>query len=104
MKSRISIALGANNQPVIKIEYSESEDVRDILVKQFLEGFGGDSCWAAFNFYESPTIHKFNGQENTHAILTPISSYDIPELAEELAEKSKFHLEQRKHFEIATTL
>lgn len=96
MKSRISIDVDHDNQPIIKIEYSESDDVRDKLVKRFLESFGGDSCWATFNFYDSPTIHQSNNVLNTHAIIRPINTYDIPELAEDVNYKAKFHLEQRE--------
>lgn len=49
MKSRITIDIADDNQPVIRIEYQESEDVRDKLVKRFLETFGGESTFA--NFY-----------------------------------------------------
>lgn len=50
MKSRISIDLDESNNPIIKIEYAHSDDVRDKMVKRFLEGFSGDSAWAKFQF------------------------------------------------------
>lgn len=53
MKSRVSIDVDQDNQPIIKIEYSPSEDVRDKLVKKFLETFEGESCWANFAFTHS---------------------------------------------------
>jgi len=37
MKSRISIDVAEDNQPIIKIEYRHSDDVRDKLIKRFLE-------------------------------------------------------------------
>lgn len=39
MKSRISIDLDESNNPIIKIEYAHSDDVRDKMVKRFLDGF-----------------------------------------------------------------
>ncbi len=95
MKSRISIALGAFNMPVIKIEYCASDDVRDVLVKQFLEGFGDDSCYARFGYHELPSIHQYNGQPNSHAELSPICARDLPELLEELKPKAECHLKLR---------
>lgn len=50
MKSRISIDLDEDNSPIIKIEYCGSEDVRDKMVKRFLEGFGGGSLIARFEY------------------------------------------------------
>lgn len=72
MKSRISIDVDYNNQPIIKIEYNESDDVRDKLVKRFLEGFGGDSKWAGF---------KFIGHQNSGSIseITPIKMESLEE-------------------------
>ena len=39
MKSRITIDVDYDNQPIIKIEYLESEDVRDKLLVQFLKEY-----------------------------------------------------------------
>lgn len=50
MKSKIMIDVDYDNQPIIKIEYQESEDVRDKLVKRFMEAFGGKSTFANFWF------------------------------------------------------
>jgi len=50
MKSRIQIAMDWDNQPIIKIEYNPSDDVRDDMVHRFLHTFGGESCWANFYF------------------------------------------------------
>lgn len=43
MKSRITIDVDVDNQPVIKIDYTYSDDVRDTLVKKFIESFGHES-------------------------------------------------------------
>lgn len=37
MKSKIRIDLDESCQPIIRIEYEQSDDVRDSLVKRFLE-------------------------------------------------------------------
>lgn len=55
MKSKITIDLDFDNQPVIKIDYQHSEDVRDKMVKRFLETFGYTSAWAKITFEESPS-------------------------------------------------
>jgi hypothetical protein len=56
MKSRISIDVDYDNQPIIKIEYQNSEDVRDKLVKKFMETFGsGQSIYATFLYYGQTT-------------------------------------------------
>lgn len=68
MKSRISIDVDYDNQPIIRIEYSPSEDVRDKLVKRFMETFGGDSYFATF-FYVNSTLDM--GQ-NRDAVIRPL--------------------------------
>lgn len=70
MKSRISIDVDSDNQPIIKIEYSNSEDVRDKLVKRFLEGFGSESITASFH-YENPAVYD---PDKTTAIVKPITT------------------------------
>lgn len=86
MKSRITIDVDFDNQPVLKIEYSPSEDVRDKLVKKFLESFGGDSRWAEFYFINdsqqlSSAIH---GQANSTALVRPISPHGMIEQAKSI--------------------
>ena len=49
MNSRITIDVNDQNQPIIKVDYKPSEDVRDKLVKKFLEGFGYNSVWSRFS-------------------------------------------------------
>lgn len=58
MKSRITIDVDYENQPIIKIEYLESEDVRDKLVKRFLESFGYDSIYCTHNFINYVEINS----------------------------------------------
>ncbi len=70
MKSRISIDCDENNKPFINIEYCQSNDLRDKMVGRFLEGFGGDSTLALFqfgitpeNFSKQATIHPLNYEQ-----------------------------------------
>ncbi len=74
MKSRISIDLDELNNPIIKIEYNQSDDLRDVVVKRFLESFGGDSQWAKFNFKGNVL-----DIENQTAYISPIKPFDLPE-------------------------
>ncbi len=68
MNSRITIDVNENNQPVIKIQYKDSTDVRDKLVKIFLESFGYQSNWATHHY-----IGVSDG-EGTTSTITPIPS------------------------------
>ena len=51
MKSRIQISVSEDNQPCIKVNYEESDDVRDLLVKKFQEGFRLNSNLAEVYFH-----------------------------------------------------
>lgn len=55
MKSKITIEIDHDNQPIIKIDYEPSPDVRDSLVKRFLETFEGKSCYCTFYFIDIPS-------------------------------------------------
>lgn len=68
MKSKITIDVAEDNQPIIKIEYNESEDVRDKLVKRFLEAFGGESDTAHFQY-----LNSYNDRTNADAQIRPIT-------------------------------
>lgn len=89
MKSKLTIDLDHDNQPVIKIDYFYSEDVRDKMVKRFLETFGGDSCWAAFR-YENDNTAPYGSTDRT-AVIRPICNYDLPDESKTMA------IEDRKH-------
>lgn len=70
MNSRISIDVDHDNQPVIKIEYKDSDDVRDKLVKKFLETFGSASRWVSANWWPSTPI-------NTTVVMRPVPPNEI---------------------------
>lgn len=84
MKSRISIEVDFETestpmQPVIQILYQSSDDVRDKLVKSFLERFN-DSGLCKVEWRLAPHSTSENSQR---VILTPISSDRLPETNDE---------------------
>lgn len=50
MKSKITIDVNWANEPVIKIQFVESEDLRDKMVKRYLERLGNRSEWCEITF------------------------------------------------------
>jgi hypothetical protein len=60
MKSRVSVDVDIDNQPIIKVEYTPSDDVRDKLVKTFLETFGSGSSWTRITFQYVPDAPVIN--------------------------------------------
>jgi len=78
MESRISIDVAPDNQPIIKIDYKPSEDVRDKLVKRFMETFGGQSIFATFHFQNNG--HE---QSNTQSVIRPLPTSDFHYHAED---------------------
>lgn len=69
MLSKIRIDFDESNQKVILIEYIPSDDVRDKMVKSFLEGFNGGSCYAGFHYIVDTT-------QNSRAIIKPYATDD----------------------------
>lgn len=80
MKSKIMIDLAWDNQPVITIEYNESDDVRDKMVKRFMETFGGHSCFALFTF--NNTVPNLTANKN--ATLRPIPPSELQDYYENM--------------------
>ena len=83
MKSKITIDLAEDNQPIIKVDYVYSEDVRDKMVKRFLERFGGASCWARFRYTTSYAESEYGGTSRT-AEIKPIPPEDLIKEGEEV--------------------
>lgn len=54
MKSRINIDLDEDNQTIIEVFWRDSDDVRDKMVKKFLESFGSRSTLAEFHYTAGP--------------------------------------------------
>lgn len=80
MKSKITIDVDFQNQPVIKIQYIESEDVRDKLVKRFLEKFGGVSAWSTHYF-----------MDNNESWISPIAPENLLDQSESIKTIHNFH-------------
>lgn len=72
MQSRISIDVNEDNQPVIFIQYVDSPDVRDKLVRRFMQGFGTESNLARIEFIQHPSL-----ESNSRMVITPISQVEI---------------------------
>lgn len=60
MESTITIDIDTDNNPVIKIMYKYSTDVKDTLVKRFLDAFGdqwnGEAKWHCQNAGNTGTM------------------------------------------------
>jgi hypothetical protein len=78
MKSRITIDVDNDNQPIIRIDYGYSDDVRDKLVKIFLESFGTASAWSRITFGPS-TI------DGESATIRPVSPDEMGTNADEMS-------------------
>jgi hypothetical protein len=85
MKSKITIDVDEDNAPIIKVEYVPSEDVRDKLVKKFLEDFGSAFCWARAKYIYSSDAPVIN---NT-VIIRPIQLGQLEEEAQEMISLKK---------------
>lgn len=79
MLSRISIDLDNDNQPIIKIDFLPSDDVRDKMVKRFMETFGGNSWFATFHYNNNSSDMTVN----SCAIIRPLPvsqfQYQLPD-------------------------
>jgi len=58
MLSKVKIDLNERNEPIIVIEWQPSDDLRDKIVKQFIEGFGYDSNEAVMKFEKTESDYK----------------------------------------------
>lgn len=83
MKSKLTIDLDFDNQPVIRIDYVPSEDVRDKMVKRFLESFGSSSVWARLEYRINPTL-----QEGSLSTLRPVFPEELEKNGKEISNLS----------------
>ncbi len=83
MKSKITIEIDHDNQPIIRINYEPSEDVRDGLVKRFLETFGGSSSYASFRFVDTP-----HDKPNSLARIRPIKPEEMADVSKTMQEEA----------------
>lgn len=79
MKSKITIDLDEDNQPIILIDYVHSEDVRDKMVKKFMESFGNDSCYAKFGYLNSALDQSPYGGLSRSCKIRPIKEIELEE-------------------------
>ncbi len=82
MKSRISIEVDFNNNnlPVIQIVSQDSDDVRDKLVKSFLQSFKHCSRWTTIEFIGNNLSYKPDGGADSWTWkITPISPQQLEE-------------------------
>lgn len=77
MKSKITVDLDHDNQPVLKIEYRASEDVRDKMVKRLIETLGYSSVW--FRFYMQDSV-----PDGSNSQLRPIKPEEMNSNAQEM--------------------
>lgn len=79
MKSRITIEVDfdSGNQPVIQIIQKESDDVRDKLLKSFLESLGGTSSWCRVFW----THDMFQPERYSRIFITPVKPDKLGEQA-----------------------
>lgn len=70
MKSKLTIDLDEDNQPIILIHYNESEDVRDKMVKIFLQSFVSESPLAEIKYFEHENFSPPNTERKV--ILRPV--------------------------------
>lgn len=69
MKSKIQIDLDWDNQPIIRITHVDSEDVRDKMVKRFLQDFEGSS-FAKIHFDQN--VSEMMNKNNSNLVIRPI--------------------------------
>ena len=80
MKSKITIDVDYDNQPVIKIEYVASDDVRDKLVFKYLNSYGLQTSWAkldGMNHEIDWEIESDDLKANNTYKLRPIKNYEL---------------------------
>jgi hypothetical protein len=75
MQSKIWIDIDNDNQPIIRIDYRHSEDVKDKLVKRFMETFDKESWFATFFFdNKSPDLTV---QDSAYIRPIPVKNFGI---------------------------
>lgn len=94
MKSRISIDLDFENKPIIKIEYRQSEDVRDSLVKRFLETFASQSSWCKIKFDGARDYAAPHNLDAGVSLIYPIAPSDFEKESEIMNDQ---HRVSKKH-------
>lgn len=84
MKSRITIEVdfNDNNLPVIQILSCNSDDVRDNLIKSFLQSLQHTSRWCSIHYIGNMgkwNAFKNNEQDDVHKwVIRPVTIKEIP--------------------------
>lgn len=89
MKSTIRIDIDfETNEPIIEIVCDRSSnDLRDKMLSQFLQSFGGDSSWAKFNY------DRFHDQVGIQrAYLRPITRGTFPQEGKAMLEQHQLNV------------
>lgn len=71
MKSKVQIDIDWDNLPCISLEHNQSEDVRDKMVKRFMESFSGLSSFCLVSFV------NHNLDSNQKVIIRPLRPEDL---------------------------
>jgi hypothetical protein len=96
MRSRISIDVDHDNQPVINIKYVASDDVRDTLVERFIKTFGGGQAWAEVNMLGAgPSEHQRHYIQE--CVIRPVCNYDLPRVVNTIAEFANLQKQAQEH-------
>lgn len=78
MNSKITIELSledGSNEPYIKIKSAYSDDLRDKLLRNFIEAFGHQNGWMRFEYTGTDEL------ENRYYRISNIKKYDLSEQA-----------------------
>lgn len=79
MNSKITIELSledGSNEPYIKIKSAYSDDLRDKLLRNFIEAFGHQNGWMRFEYTGTDEL------ENKYYRISNIKKYDLSEQAD----------------------
>lgn len=96
MKSRITIEVDFNNgnTPVIQIIQSNSDDVRDKLIKSFTECLNGSSwCQIRWVAGGNPLLEKDGHFTSSTIFITPIPSGQLKDQADIMLEQYRLNQE-----------
>lgn len=77
MNSRITIELDLdnNNEPYIKVKSAYSDDLRDKLLRSFIESFGHQNGWMRFEYTGTDEL------ENKYYRISNIKKYELAQQA-----------------------
>lgn len=85
MKSKVTIGVDYDNTPILKIEHTPSDDVRDILVERFINAFGAQSSWGKFRMVANDPrgslsdsdVRRTRDEMMTSAVIRPLMPIEM---------------------------